>query len=118
MKKPWLDDPLFKEKLKEKHKLYSKKRKKGSLTQEEELKLTELWKEVNKIRRKLTREYFTPTIAGEDVSNVEIDAPPGAGEGVDGAEKVEDGGGVIDGTEKAEDGGGQEEVKNDLGKKG
>ena len=92
MEKPWLDDPLFKEKLKFRNKLYAKM-KKGYISQKEELKLSELIKEVSRIRSKLKREYFTPTIAGEYVNTVEIDATPGEG--------------VIDGTGKAEDGGGK-----------
>ena len=100
MKKPWLDDPVFKEAIKEKQKLYAKKKKKGSLTQEEEDKLSEISKEVGRIRSSLKREYFTPTIAGECVSTFEIDATPGGGEGAEKAE--EDGCGLEEEGVRAE----------------
>ena len=55
--KPWLDDVEFKELVKEKGVLYSRKIK-GNAGEEECRRLVEVSREVNKMRRKLKREYF------------------------------------------------------------
>ena len=55
--KLWLDEEGFKGLVKEKGDLYSRKIK-GLLGQGEELRLLEVNREVNRIRRRLKREYF------------------------------------------------------------
>ena len=55
--KPWLDDVEFKELVREKGRLYSRKVK-GLLGEGEEERLVKVNKEANNMRRKLKREYF------------------------------------------------------------
>ena len=55
--KPWLDDIEFKDLVQEKGKLYKKKLK-GQLNEDENLRLREISKEVNKMRLKLKKDYF------------------------------------------------------------
>ena len=55
--KPWLDDGEFKELVKEKGELYSGKIR-GRLSEGEQRRLVEVCREVNKMRRRLRREYF------------------------------------------------------------
>ena len=55
--KPWLDDGEFKELVEEKGRLYSRKVR-GLLAEGEGGRLVEVSKEVNRLRRKLKREYF------------------------------------------------------------
>ena len=55
--KPWLDNQTFKDLVSEKSHLYTKKVKQG-LGQNEEERLADLNREVNRARRKLKREYF------------------------------------------------------------
>ena len=57
MEKPWLDDLEFKGLVEEKSVLYSRKLK-GRAGIEEERRLVEVSKEVNRMRRRLKREYF------------------------------------------------------------
>ena len=57
VEKPWLDDAEFKELVKEKGRLYSRKVK-GRLSEEERQRLVEVSREVNRTRRRLKREYF------------------------------------------------------------
>ena len=57
VEKPWLDDSGFKELVEEKGRLYSRKIK-GLLDEREELRLVEVNREVNRLRRRLKREYF------------------------------------------------------------
>ena len=55
--KPWLDDGEFKELVREKGRLYSRKIK-GVIGEEEGRRLVEVNREVNSMRRRLKREYF------------------------------------------------------------
>ena len=55
--KPWLDDPEFKELVREKGELYSGKIR-GTLGPEGVQRLVEVSKEVNRSRRRLKRAYF------------------------------------------------------------
>ena len=55
--KPWLDDEGFKEMVREKDELYSRKLR-GSLGQEGEQRLVDVNREVNRTRRRLKRAYF------------------------------------------------------------
>ena len=57
VEKPWLDDGEFKELVKEKGVLYSRKVK-GKADEGELRRLVEVSREVNKMRRKLKRDYF------------------------------------------------------------
>ena len=59
---PWLDDAEFKELVEEKGRLYSRKLK-GLLGEEEGQRLVEVNREVNRLRRKLKREYFDQKIS-------------------------------------------------------
>ena len=57
--KPWLDDDGFKELVREKGRLYSRKRKRrGDWGEEEEARLVDVTREVNRTRRRLRKEYF------------------------------------------------------------
>ena len=55
--KPWLDDEGFKELLREKNELYSRKLK-GELGEEGEDRLVDVNREVNRTRRRLKKAYF------------------------------------------------------------
>ena len=57
VEKPWLDDVGFKELVEEKGRLYSGKIR-GTLGQEDRESLVEVSREVNRMRRRLKREYF------------------------------------------------------------
>ena len=57
VEKPWLDDEELTGLVQEKGGLYSRKIK-GLLGEEEEQRLVEVSREVNRLRRKLKREYF------------------------------------------------------------
>ena len=57
VEKPWLDDLEFKELVEEKGRLYSRKIKRG-LGQEDSQRLVEVCREVNRMRKRLKREYF------------------------------------------------------------
>ena len=61
--KPWLDDGEFKELVKEKGRLYSRKIK-GTAGEGECERLVEVSREVNKMRRRLKREYFDQRLEG------------------------------------------------------
>ena len=55
--KPWLDDGEFKEMVREKGELYSRKLR-GTLGTEGEQRLVEVCREVNRTRQRLQRAYF------------------------------------------------------------
>ena len=59
--KPWLDDGEFKELVREKGELYSRKVK-GLLDEVGQGRLAEVYREVNRMRRRLKREYFDQRI--------------------------------------------------------
>ena len=63
VEKPWLDDVEFKGLVEEKGRLYSGKLK-GRLGEDEQQRLVEISREVNRLRRRLKREYFEQRLEG------------------------------------------------------
>ena len=63
VEKPWLDNLEFKGLVEEKGRLYSRKLK-GNLGEEGGLRLVEVTREVNRMRRRLKREYFDQRLDG------------------------------------------------------
>ena len=57
LEKPWLDDVEFKELMKEKKKLYSRKVK-GYLEEPDSARLVEVMRDINRMRRRLRRAHF------------------------------------------------------------
>ena len=66
--KPWLDDHHFKELVREKEELFSRKVK-GRFREGEEERLAEVTRQVNSARRRLKREYFSRRV-GEVEGNM------------------------------------------------